>query len=59
MKDKLLAFFVRFVKNTFSAERLLALIADLLDVLYDRNNKMVQDVVSDELSKKEVKDDEV
>lgn len=59
MKDKLLAVFVCFVKNTFSEERLLALIADLLDVLYDRNNKMVQDVVLDELSKKEVSDDEV
>lgn len=53
MKDKLIAVFVSFVKNTFCEERLLALIGDLLDVLYDRKDKMVQDTV------KEVMDDGV
>lgn len=53
MKDKLLVVFVRFVKNTFSEERLLALISDLLDVLYDRNVRKVKDTVE------EVMDDEV
>lgn len=47
MKDKLLSVFVRFVKNTFSEERLLALIRDLLDVLYDRNDKKVKDTVEE------------
>lgn len=49
MKDKLLAVFVRFVKNTFSEERLLHLIADLLDVLYDRNQKSVSENVKEVL----------
>lgn len=47
MKDKLFAVFLYFVKNTFSEERLLALIADLLDVLYDRNDKKVKDTVEE------------
>lgn len=49
MKDKLLAVFVRFVKNTFSEERLLALIADLFDVLYDRVQKSVSENVKEVL----------
>lgn len=36
MKDKLLALFVAFVRATFSKERVQKLIADLLDILYDR-----------------------
>lgn len=36
MKDKLLAIFVAFVRKTFTKDRLLYLIADLLDILYDR-----------------------
>ncbi len=36
MKDKLLVVFVRFVRATFSKERVQKLIADLLDILYDR-----------------------
>lgn len=36
MKDKLLAIFVAFVRKTFSKERLLDLIDDLLDIVYDR-----------------------
>lgn len=36
MKDKLLAIFVAFVRKTFTKERLLDLIDDLLDVVYDR-----------------------
>lgn len=36
MKDKLFALFVAFVRATFSKERVRMLIADLLDILYDR-----------------------
>ena len=36
MKSKLLSIFVAFVRKTFSKERLLDLIDDLLDVVYDR-----------------------
>ena len=36
MKDKLISIFVAFVRKTFSKERLLDLIVDLLDVVYDR-----------------------
>ena len=36
MKDKLLSIFVAFVRKTFTKERLLNFISDLLDVLYDR-----------------------
>lgn len=36
MKDKLLALFVSFVRKTFTKERLLDLIDDLLDIVYDR-----------------------
>lgn len=36
MKDKLLAVFVAFVRATFSKDRIVELISDLLDVLYDR-----------------------
>lgn len=53
MKDKLVAVFVRFVKNTFSEERLLALISDLLEVLYDRTDGKVKETVE------EVMDDDV
>lgn len=35
MKDKLLSVFVAFVRKTFSKERLLAFISDLLDILYE------------------------
>lgn len=36
MKDKLLSIFVAFVRKTFTKDRLLDLIDDLLDVVYDR-----------------------
>lgn len=36
MKDKLLSIFVAFVRKTFTKERILDLIDDLLDVVYDR-----------------------
>lgn len=36
MKDKLLSIFVSFVRKTFTKERLLDLIDDLLDIVYDR-----------------------
>ena len=36
MKDKLMSVFVAFVRKTFTKERLLDLIDDLLDVVYDR-----------------------
>ena len=36
MKDKLMSIFVAFVRKTFTKERLLDLIDDLLDVVYDR-----------------------
>lgn len=36
MKDKLLVIFVAFVRKTFSKDRLLDLIDDLLDIVYDR-----------------------
>lgn len=36
MKDKLLALFVAFVRKTFTKERVLDLVDDLLDIVYDR-----------------------
>lgn len=36
MKDKLMSIFVAFVRKTFTQERLLDLIDDLLDIVYDR-----------------------
>lgn len=36
MKDKLQSIFVAFVRKTFTKERLLDLIDDLLDIVYDR-----------------------
>lgn len=36
MKAKLMAFFVSFIRMTFSKDRLVELISDLLDILYDR-----------------------
>lgn len=36
MKDKLMSIFVAFVRKTFTKERLLDLIDDLLDIVYDR-----------------------
>lgn len=36
MKDKLLAIFVAFVRKTFSKERVLDLVDDLLDIVYER-----------------------
>ncbi len=36
MKDKLQSIFVSFVRKTFTKERLLDLIDDLLDIVYDR-----------------------
>lgn len=36
MKDKLLSIFVAFVRKTFTKDRLLDLIDDLLDIVYDR-----------------------
>ena len=36
MKDKLLSIFLAFIRKTFSKERLLDFISDLLDILYER-----------------------
>lgn len=36
MKDKLQSLFVAFVRKTFTKERVLDLIDDLLDIVYDR-----------------------
>lgn len=36
MKDKLMSIFVAFVRKTFTKERLIDLIDDLLDIVYDR-----------------------
>ena len=36
MKDKLMSIFVAFVRKTFTKDRLLDLIDDLLDIVYDR-----------------------
>lgn len=36
MKDKLMSVFVAFVRKTFTKDRLLDLIDDLLDIVYDR-----------------------
>lgn len=36
MKDKLMSIFVAFVRKTFTKERLLDLIDDFLDIVYDR-----------------------
>lgn len=35
MKDKLLSIFVAFVRKTFTKDRLLSFIADLIDILYE------------------------
>jgi hypothetical protein len=35
MKDRLLSIFLSFVRKTFSKDRLLHFISDLLDILYD------------------------
>lgn len=35
MKDKLLSIFVAFVRKTFTKERLLGFITDLIDILYE------------------------
>lgn len=35
MKNKLLSILVAFIRKTFSEERLLDLISDLLDILYE------------------------
>lgn len=35
MKDKLVKLFLRFVKATFSRERMEQLVCDLLDILYE------------------------
>lgn len=40
MKDKLLSIFLAFVRKTFTKERLLDFISDLLDILYDRFGPM-------------------
>lgn len=45
MKDKILDLFVRFVRATFSKERVTKLIADLLDILYDREKENEENVV--------------
>mgnify|MGYP007106420134 CR=1 FL=1 len=36
MKDKLLSIFLAFIRKTFTKERLLNFISDLLDILYER-----------------------
>lgn len=36
MKDKLMSIFVAFVRKTFTKERLLDLIDDLLDIVFER-----------------------
>ena len=36
MKNKLLSIFLAFVRKSFSKERLLNFISDLLDILYER-----------------------
>lgn len=51
MKDKLLALFVAFVRATFSKERVQQLIADLLDILYDRKVGEESDDVPDSVHK--------
>lgn len=35
MKDKLLSIFVAFVRKTFTKDRLIAFISDLIDILYE------------------------
>jgi hypothetical protein len=36
MKDKFLSIFLAFIRKTFTKERLLNFISDLLDILYER-----------------------
>ena len=53
MKDKLMSIFVAFVRKTFTKERLLDLIDDLLDVVYDRfarPNESVEERMLDQAS---------
>lgn len=45
MKAKLMAVLVAFIRKTFSKDRLVELISDLLDILYDRKEDV--DDVSD------------
>ena len=35
MKDKILSIFVAFVRKTFTKDRLIAFISDLIDILYE------------------------
>lgn len=66
MKDKLMSVFVAFVRKTFSQERLLDLIDDLLDIVYDhfaapdgRVEERVADQESNYLDLKEALDKDV
>lgn len=63
MKDKLLAIFVAFVRKTFTKERLLDLIDDLLDIVYDRfarpdgsvdDRTLVDSIAFDEVKRKDL-----
>lgn len=47
MKNKLLKFFLAFVRKTFSEEWLLELISGLLDILYDGIDPVKEGVETD------------
>lgn len=54
MKDKLQSVFVAFVRKTFTKERLLSLIDDLLDIVYERFASFEDVVHGEELKKNDV-----
>ena len=54
MKDKLQLVFVAFVRKTFTKERLLSLIDDLLDIVYDRFACSEDVVCGEEMNNKDV-----
>nr|DAU11983.1 MAG TPA: hypothetical protein [Microviridae sp.] len=51
MKDKLMSIFVAFVRKTFTEDRLIHLIDDLIDVVFDRfarPNEPVEECIVDQ-----------
>lgn len=45
MKSKLLSIFLAFIRKSFSKERLLNFISDLLDILYERFGPIANDLL--------------
>lgn len=47
MKNKLLSIFLAFIRKSFSKERLLNFISELLDILYERYGPFDVDLIDD------------